>query len=83
MTAGSHIAIAAIRSYQVVLSPLKGVLFGTASCCRYTPTCSCYAIEAFRSHGLFRGSYLAARRILRCHPWGSAGHDPVPERPGK
>jgi len=46
--------------------------------CRFTPSCSAYAIEAWRRHGLFRGSYLAARRLLRCHPWGGCGHDPVP-----
>ena len=84
MTAGRHItkaAIALIRVYQLFFSPLKGMLFGTASCCRFTPSCSCYAMEAFRAHGLLRGIVLAARRILRCHPWGGAGHDPVPEFP--
>lgn len=46
--------------------------------CRFTPTCSAYAEEAIRKHGAARGSWLAARRLLRCHPWGGTGHDPVP-----
>jgi putative membrane protein insertion efficiency factor len=46
--------------------------------CRFTPTCSQYAIEAIRKHGAFKGLYLAVRRILRCHPWGGSGYDPVP-----
>ena len=71
-------AIGSVRIYQVVLSPVKGIFFGTTSCCRYTPTCSCYAIEAFRKHGLLRGGVLTGRRLLRCHPWGGAGYDPVP-----
>lgn len=78
MTAGSFIAIALVRAYQLVLSPLKGMLFGASGCCRYTPTCSCYAIEAFRAHGLVRGFVLTFRRLLRCQPWGGAGYDPVP-----
>jgi putative membrane protein insertion efficiency factor len=56
------------------------MLFGTAACCRFHPTCSCYTIEALRVHGLIRGSFLAAWRILRCNPWGGSGIDPVPER---
>ena len=62
-----------IRFYQICLSPLKG-----GATCRFTPTCSQYALEAFRKHGLFKGFYLAVRRILRCHPWGGHGYDPVP-----
>jgi len=62
-----------VRVYQLVLSPL----FGPA--CRFTPTCSAYAIEAFRKHGPFKGFWLALKRILRCHPWGGHGHDPVPD----
>lgn len=61
-----------IKFYQVCISPLK------PATCRFTPTCSQYAIEAFRKHGVFKGFYLAARRILRCHPWGGHGYDPVP-----
>ena len=62
-----------IRFYQTCISPL------TPAACRFTPTCAQYALEAFRKHGVFRGFYLALRRILRCHPWGGHGYDPVPE----
>ena len=61
-----------IRFYQKYISPLS------PPSCRYTPTCSQYAIEALRKHGPFKGTYLAIRRILRCHPWGGSGYDPVP-----
>ncbi len=46
--------------------------------CRFSPSCSGYAIEAWARHGVLRGSWLAGRRLLRCHPWGGCGHDPVP-----
>lgn len=68
------IAIFLIRGYQLLLSPLLG------GNCRFHPTCSEYAIEAMRAHGVVRGSWLTVRRIGRCHPWGGAGHDPVPPR---
>ena len=61
-----------IRFYQRCISPL------TPPSCRFTPTCSQYAIEALRKHGPLRGTWLAVRRILRCHPWGCSGYDPVP-----
>ena len=61
-----------IRFYRYWLSPLLG------SNCRFYPSCSCYAEEALNSHGVPRGLYLSARRILRCHPWHSGGYDPVP-----
>jgi putative membrane protein insertion efficiency factor len=69
------IAIIPIRIYQYTISPLL------PTSCRHVPTCSHYAIEALKLHGLFRGTYLATRRILRCHPWGTHGYDPVPPRP--
>lgn len=61
-----------IRLYQKLVSPFLG------GNCRFQPTCSEYAEEALRVHGAFRGSWLALRRIGRCHPWGGAGYDPVP-----
>jgi len=61
-----------IRFYQICISPL------TPAACRFTPTCSQYALEAFRKYGIVKGFYLSIRRILRCHPWGGHGYDPVP-----
>ncbi len=61
-----------IRFYQKFISPL------TPPTCRFTPTCSQYAIEAIRKHGPFKGLALAVWRILRCNPWGGSGYDPVP-----
>ena len=66
--------VALIRFYQICISPLK------PPSCRFTPTCSQYALEAFRKHGPFKGLYLAVKRILRCHPLGGHGYDPVPEK---
>ena len=66
------IGILPVRAYQWFISPLL------PPSCRYEPTCSAYAIEAFQHHGLLRGSWLTARRLLRCHPWGGSGYDPVP-----
>jgi uncharacterized protein len=64
--------IALIRAYQWAISPLL------PASCRFTPSCSAYAAEAIGRHGALRGSWLAARRLGRCHPWGGHGHDPVP-----
>lgn len=64
--------IALVRIYQWVLSPLL------PSSCRYTPTCSQYAVQALQKYGPFKGGWLALKRIGRCHPWGGHGHDPVP-----
>jgi putative membrane protein insertion efficiency factor len=72
------ILIAMVRAYQWVFSPIKIAVLGPQGCCRFSPTCSCYALEALRRHGAIRGSSLSLRRILRCHPWGGAGDDPVP-----
>ncbi|NLO81077.1 MAG: membrane protein insertion efficiency factor YidD [Xanthomonadaceae bacterium] len=69
----NRILIGLIRCYQWTISPLLG------PCCRFYPSCSQYAIEAVRLHGSLRGSYLALRRLLRCHPWHPGGVDPVPE----
>jgi hypothetical protein len=61
-----------IRAYQLFLSPLLGPT------CRYLPSCSEYAAEAIARHGALAGTWLALRRLLRCHPWGGSGYDPVP-----
>lgn len=61
-----------IRLYRLTLSPFA------RGACRHEPSCSAYAEEAIRAHGSARGSWLAARRVLRCHPWGTHGYDPVP-----
>lgn len=74
MTFVRAIATAPLRFYRRVLSPLKPAM------CRFSPTCSQYAIEAVERHGLVRGGALATWRILRCHPLCKGGHDPVPER---
>lgn len=65
--------IAIIKSYQKWISPLLPAR------CRYQPTCSQYCIEALSIHGLFKGFFFGIRRVLRCHPWGGSGHDPVPK----
>lgn len=66
-----------IKIYQTMISPLLG------KNCRYQPTCSQYMLEALRIHGLFRGLYLGAKRILSCNPWGGSGYDPVPKKCNK
>jgi putative membrane protein insertion efficiency factor len=67
-----RLALLLIRAYQWLLSPLLG------SNCRFQPTCSHYAAEAITEHGIVRGTWLALRRVGRCHPWGGSGFDPVP-----
>jgi putative membrane protein insertion efficiency factor len=67
-----HLVRGLIRLYQLFLSPILG------NNCRFQPTCSHYGMEALERHGLFRGGWLTMRRILRCHPWGGMGYDPVP-----
>ncbi len=68
------ILIGIVKIYQVTLSPFLG------SNCRHSPTCSHYTIEAIQVHGPLKGSWLGAKRIARCHPWGTSGFDPVPPR---
>lgn len=64
--------IVLIRMYQAVLGPLMG------GHCRFVPTCSHYGLEAYRVHGPIRGTWLTLRRLVRCHPFGGGGYDPVP-----
>ena len=68
----SLIFIIPIKIYQILISPLLG------PSCRFTPTCSQYTIEAIQKYGPLKGGWLGFKRILRCHPWGGCGHDPVP-----
>ncbi|MEO8116079.1 MAG: membrane protein insertion efficiency factor YidD [Bacteroidota bacterium] len=68
----SYPFILIIRIYQLVISPLIGPK------CRFTPTCSQYALESLKKYGIFKGSWLAMKRISRCHPLGGSGYDPVP-----
>ena len=68
----STLLIIPIKIYQIIISPLLG------PSCRFTPTCSQYAVEAIQKYGPFKGSWLSFKRILKCHPWGGSGYDPVP-----
>lgn len=74
MTPGVRVGIVLVRAYQLALSPFAG------GACRFTPSCSDYAIQAIQEHGAVRGLGLAFRRVGRCHPLGSSGFDPVPRR---
>jgi len=71
----ARVLIALVRFYQLARE-------GRPSPCRYVPSCSTYALEAVELHGALRGSWLALRRLLRCHPWGGHGFDPVPTPKG-
>ena len=77
MTLAAQALRALVFGYRYTLSPLFGAH------CRYLPTCSEYALEAFDRHGAGRGGWLVLRRLARCHPWGGAGWDPVPGEPGR
>lgn len=68
----NHLVLVPVYLYKYLISPLK------PPTCRYSPTCSTYAIQAVMKHGPIKGGWLAIKRILRCHPWGGQGFDPVP-----
>jgi hypothetical protein len=68
----ARLFLALIRFYQGYISPMFPPV------CRYTPTCSQYALEAIQKYGAWKGGWLAVKRICRCHPWGGSGYDPVP-----
>jgi len=63
-----------IKLYQIIISPLLG------NNCRYQPTCSQYSVQALKEWGIFYGLFLSLKRIVRCHPWGDSGYDPVPPK---
>ena len=67
-----YLLIGFLRAYRLLISPIYGDV------CRYHPSCSAYALEAVTVHGSLRGSWLAVRRLARCHPWAAGGYDPVP-----
>lgn len=73
MTPLAHIVALPVRAYRLLFSPWVG------HGCRYQPTCSAYALDALEKHGAIRGTWLAARRVGRCHPLGGHGYDPVPD----
>ena len=72
--AAARVLRALVRVYQYVVSP------ALPPCCRHLPTCSAYAMEAITEHGALHGGLMSLRRLLRCHPWGTSGFDPVPKR---
>ena len=74
MNVFAHILAVPVRAYRLIFSPWVGVN------CRYQPTCSAYALEALEKHGALKGGWLTLRRLGRCHPFGSDGYDPVPNR---
>lgn len=67
-----------VRFYQATLSPLLSALTGPLGGCRFSPSCSEYFLQAVQQHGFWRGSWFGGKRLLRCHPWGGSGSDPVP-----
>jgi len=69
-----YVLIVLLKAYRAVISPLYGQV------CRYHPSCSAYALGAVTEHGALKGTWLAGRRLLRCHPWAPGGYDPVPPR---
>jgi putative membrane protein insertion efficiency factor len=77
------VSLALLRAYKLVVSPVLHTLAGPFGGCRFHPTCSQYAADAVRQHGVMKGIALGAQRVCRCHPWGGSGYDPVPEPAGR
>ena len=77
----ARLLVLLIRAYQVTIAPLLVDRTYNMPRCRFSPSCSQYAVDALTSHGLLRGSWLSLRRYLRCHPWNAGGYDPVPPAP--
>ncbi|MFO1501955.1 MAG: membrane protein insertion efficiency factor YidD [Verrucomicrobiota bacterium] len=77
MNPAQIILVLAIRLYRLI-SPAKALLFGPLGRCRFTPSCSVYALEAIERHGAMWGLWLSVKRVAKCHPWGGCGYDPVP-----
>ena len=69
-----NVLVSLIKLYRMLLSPYLGQQ------CRFTPSCSRYAMEALQRHGAIKGTWLSVKRLARCHPWGGSGHDPVPDK---
>ena len=80
MNPAQHFLVLLLRLYRLLISPLKNLLFGQGGSCRFTPTCSEFTLDAVLTHGAIGGIWLGLRRLLRCHPWGACGHDPVPAK---
>ncbi|MFN5579472.1 MAG: membrane protein insertion efficiency factor YidD [Akkermansiaceae bacterium] len=76
----SKILILFIRFYQLAIAPWLRFMAGGNGMCRHDPSCSHYGIEALKIHGPIKGSWLILKRLLRCHPWGTHGYDPVPKK---
>ena len=74
------VLVSLIRVYQTLITPVLSFFMGGVPVCRFEPSCSRYAIEAIETHGSLRGGMLVLRRLLRCHPWGGCGPDPVPPK---
>jgi putative membrane protein insertion efficiency factor len=72
-----------LRAVRVLLLPFQGMVSLTPRVCKYEPSCSCYAEQAIRRHGIPRGLGLAGWRLLRCNPWSEGGYDPVPDSPDR
>ena len=76
----SAVCVLLVRLYRLTVSPFIAFLAGPSGACRFEPSCSQYAIEALKTHGAITGTWLAAKRICRCHPGAECGHDPVPPK---